>query len=185
MDALVQSVTEQLGTGHTTIHFGPPAHLSTQEFVELQRVQRQRTQTFRLQERQDGRSYGTGASVIGANHVPQATGVPATVPGKEQTVATKNEGEKAKLEVLWQFNKTRQCLFESNKDKAIAKFVMESAGGIVRQVVIDISVLLTLSAANSSIPNPFTIALKEWDVCIEGVSKNAVFISSEPYDPPP
>lgn len=56
--------------------------------------------------------------------------------------------------------------------------------GKVRQVIIDVAALVTLAASNSNIPDTFTIALKEWDVCVEGVSKKAVFVSSEPYDPP-
>ncbi len=43
---------------------------------------------------------------------------------------------------------------------------------------------MALAAENDNIPDGFVVKLMEWDVCVEGVSKKAVFLSTEPYDPP-
>ena len=43
MNAMVQSVTENLDTGQTKVEFGPPKHLGAGELVDLLRVNRSRT----------------------------------------------------------------------------------------------------------------------------------------------
>lgn len=58
MDALVQTVEEDLGSGRTVISFGPPSQLSPQEFIELLRIQRARRPSWKVQERQDGVARG-------------------------------------------------------------------------------------------------------------------------------
>ena len=87
--------------------------------------------------------------------------MPSSVPGTELTIANKDDAVKSILTVY----------FKTNANK-------------VRKVVIDTTALVALADANSNIPDPFVIALNEWDVCDEGVSKKAVFLSSAPYDPP-
>lgn len=88
MDALIQSVDEQLGTGQTTWRFGPPAHLAVADFIEIQRVQRGRSPTYRLAERVTGVSYGNGAQVQGAFQVTQSNSSPSHQPGKTIVLGT-------------------------------------------------------------------------------------------------
>lgn len=87
MSALVQQVVEEIGSGQTTIVFGPGSHLSPQDFIELLRVQRGRTPSWRLQERVDGKAYGDTAQVEGATKTPKADSQAPGVPGKTLTLA--------------------------------------------------------------------------------------------------
>jgi len=87
MNAMIVSISEQLGTGTTQVRFGPPGHLGPQDFIELMRVQRNRKLTSRLQERITGISYGGGAQVIGALQTPQNIAAPNAPPGKRHVLA--------------------------------------------------------------------------------------------------
>ncbi len=179
MDALVQSVSEQLSTGTTAIHFGPPLHLSTQDFIELQRVQRQRAPSFKIHERQDGQSSGGGGQVVGAQHIPQATAVPSAVPGKEHVVGSKTSFTDAQV-----ITPPITDPVTPVQTGPILRAKFEVAGGKIREILIDAKDLVALAAENDNIPDGFVVKLMEWDVCVEGVSKKAVFLSTEPYDPP-
>jgi hypothetical protein len=89
MNALIQTVTERIDTGETVYRFGPPAHLMPGDFVDLQRTQRQRTPSWRLQERVDGKYLGAGAQVAGAIQVVQSNASPSQIPGEKHTVSKK------------------------------------------------------------------------------------------------
>ena len=90
MNAIIQSVSEDLATGRTQLRFGPPGHLSVSDFIELQRVQRGRSPSYRLQERVDGKYSGAGSQVAGAIQVVQGANAPAQQPGKALTLGTKD-----------------------------------------------------------------------------------------------
>lgn len=90
MNAIIQSVSEDLATGRTQLRFGPPGHLSVADFIELQRIQRGRSPSYRLQERVDGKYSGAGSQVQGAIQVVQGGNAPAQQPGKSLTMGTKD-----------------------------------------------------------------------------------------------
>ena len=102
MNAIVQSVMENLGNGLTSIKFGPPSHLSTQEFIELVRVMRNRFPSRRLQEQVDGKSYGNGAQVEGAIQVPQGASNISVGHTMAKTVSTYDPGTGEKSQIIFE-----------------------------------------------------------------------------------
>lgn len=86
MGALIQSVSENLGTGQTTLNFGPPPHLSVQDFIALLNVQRNRQRTTRLSERITGESTGN-SSVTGPIKPVQSNSASPSAPGKKLVVS--------------------------------------------------------------------------------------------------
>jgi len=86
MGALIQSVSENLATGQTTLNFGPPPHLSVQDFIALLNVQRNRQRTTRLSERITGESTGN-ASVTGPIKPVQSNSASPSAPGKKQIIS--------------------------------------------------------------------------------------------------
>lgn len=99
MNALIQAVSEQLASGTTVYRFGPPGHLNPGDFVELQRVQRGRSPSFRLKERVDGRFQSAGAEVNGAIQVVQGANAPSHQPGKAVTLGTKDDEMPGKIKI--------------------------------------------------------------------------------------
>jgi hypothetical protein len=99
MNALIQQVTENVETGTTTLNFGAPQHLSTQDFVALLRVQRDRKPSWRLQERVDGHAYGDKAQVDGATQTPVSKPDQPPVPGKTIVLAEKPDDNPSKLKL--------------------------------------------------------------------------------------
>jgi hypothetical protein len=89
MDALIQTVSQRLETGETTIQVGPAQHLSPQDFVELQRTQRGRSPSFRLAERVNGQFTGNGSQVQGAIQIVQGNQSAGSAPGKQITLSKK------------------------------------------------------------------------------------------------
>lgn len=87
MNAVIQQVSEDVGEGRTTVRFGPPQHLSPQDFIELARIHRTEKTSWRLQERMTGLATSGGAQVGGSVLGPNES---ASVPGsgsKAQTYA--------------------------------------------------------------------------------------------------
>ena len=93
MGAQIQQVTEDVFSGSTTARFGPPEHLSPQDFIELLRLT-QRPTSFRVGERTSGQpdtpmvDGGTATAIqlggeIGAGEVTNIMPAPGT--GNENT----------------------------------------------------------------------------------------------------
>ena len=78
MSAMVQSITENLDTGETTVEFGPPKHLSAGELVDLLRINRARN-TFYWPTLQTSGVAGGQADVGLGNHLPEKNS--ASTPG--------------------------------------------------------------------------------------------------------
>jgi hypothetical protein len=97
MNALVQTITEDIVNGRTQIRFGPGEHLSVQDFIQLMRVQRGRAPSWRLQERVDGKSYGTHGQVEGATKTPNSESQAPSVPGDRAVLATKPDTNPSKV----------------------------------------------------------------------------------------
>jgi hypothetical protein len=70
MEALVQQTSENIDLGTTQVTFGPPAHISVADFIELIRVQRGSRPSWRLQERVDGKATGGKAETEGSSGAP-------------------------------------------------------------------------------------------------------------------
>ena len=62
MKAQVQVVTEQIGSGRTTVQTGPAQQLGPQDFLELQRMNRIRRPSSKLAERIDGKARPPGST---------------------------------------------------------------------------------------------------------------------------
>jgi hypothetical protein len=89
MNALIEQVTENLESGTTVLTFGPPEHLSPQDFIALLRVQRERKANWRLRERIEGKAYRSSAKVDGPTQMPQSKPDQPAVPGKTIVLADK------------------------------------------------------------------------------------------------
>jgi len=180
MNALVQTVTERLDTGQTTIRVGPPAHLSVGDFVELQRTQRGRVASYRLAERVTGQFKGTGAQVTGALQTPQANAAPSHLPGKQITVSKKAGDVTAQVESktdtsgLAEHKVIKADASSSLATKAHAEVgdsnvvqtfqYTNAAGTTIRKVKIDLSDIS--SAAMTFFSNNVELKIREVDVCM-------------------
>lgn len=94
MNALIQSVIEDVDTGRVEIHFGPPQHLGPQDMVELLRVNRGRTMTWLTAQRTaaQARSQGLnkGATSNGDHNASTAGGAITRLKLVDDTDATKS-----------------------------------------------------------------------------------------------
>jgi hypothetical protein len=87
MSAVVQSVTDSIDTGQTTLQVGPPGHLTPSEILDLRRVNR----TRRVADRASGRISGSAGSgtVDFASAIPKCnTGAGPSRWGVRQTFIT-------------------------------------------------------------------------------------------------
>lgn len=68
MNAMIQGVSEDIGSGKTTITFGPPEHLGPSDLVEMLRASRGARSTWRLNERTTAVKAADGGQVEGPKH---------------------------------------------------------------------------------------------------------------------
>lgn len=96
MAAQVQQVTQSIGTGTTNVMFGPPRHLGPQDFLTLQRMNRKRSETIKLQERIDSIVRVQGASVGPAGAANTSATAAFTAPSKME-MAERQEINQSKI----------------------------------------------------------------------------------------
>ena len=91
MAAPVQSIEENLFTGETRINFGPPSHLSIQDFTQLIAVQRGLTSTGGVRDSGSSRFDGTPDTPPNIPIIPKGPngGPPPTPPGEGPSGAPK------------------------------------------------------------------------------------------------
>jgi hypothetical protein len=80
MNAMVVSIEDDVGSGTTTVRFGPPQYLTAQEFVDFLRTNRDRVRSMSLNLPQTGRFSG-GSSVNAAKILPVRNATSGPVPG--------------------------------------------------------------------------------------------------------
>lgn len=88
MEALVQQTDENVDLGTTSVRFGPPAHISVADFIELIRVQRGARASWRLQERVDGKATGGKAESEGSTQMSNENSSNASGGVKRQILKT-------------------------------------------------------------------------------------------------
>ena len=88
MNALVQSVTEDIDAGATTIEFGPPRHLSAGELVDLLRINRSRSTLFPPAMQTSGIAGGSNSVSLG-NSLPEQNS--SSTPGYIQSLVVSGQ----------------------------------------------------------------------------------------------
>lgn len=71
MDAMIQTVEEDISEGRTTISFGPPEHLGPSDLVEMLRATRSARPSWRLSERTTAIKAADGGHVEGPRFTPK------------------------------------------------------------------------------------------------------------------
>lgn len=164
-NALVQEVAEDVDNGVTTVRFGAPRHLGVSDLVELLRVNRVRSRPTPKSAFADGALGDAGNVRLGA---PGANTFSPTDSREFMSVLRLKPSSTGASKI------TLDAIPTSEDANSIGRFVMEDGAG--RKINVRIA------DAQSPKGTPKEIKLREVEVCVNGVTKRAIALISEPYD---
>ena len=165
--ALVQEVLEDVDLGTTQVRFGVAKHLSAQDIVELLRLNRVRTRTLPSRAFGSAGELGSGGQVkLGAGNAQSQS--PWDDRQFQAVMRLKPSSDGAPRITL-------DALPMSDDTTAVARLVMED--GTAKKV----NVRLTDCKTSGGIGKELKV--RECEVCVNGVTKRMLVLSSEPYEP--
>ena len=92
MISLIQEVEENLDTGQTTLHFGPPKHLTAGELVDLLRINRNRHIYVLFSMQQQGTPGNGGGTVTLGQNTPEKNSSSTTAPPLIHVISSTIDG---------------------------------------------------------------------------------------------
>jgi hypothetical protein len=163
---LVQSVQENLGRGEIRVSLGPASQLAFTDLIALLRVNRPRQRVVNLRARSTGEN-DAGAAVELPSDEPRQDTTEGADTAESFATGAEEPGAAENMTVV---------TLDSKLQRMELRVAVKATGGDAAGKG-KVTIALADAAGKA-------LKIREWEVCVNGVKKYALFLSSAAYDSP-